>query len=259
MRRSPPSRHPRARRCLRPTAPCVPRPLPHGTRPAARRGTCAPTSRRDLRTTRGGPRNRRSQHPDPAGPPRGAPERRFSPAARLAGIFCCPGAEPIVLSRCQRDVNQRPQPTATGEPESGSIQRDLRLGATRRNRLRRNGKEGVDGSSPSEGFRNSLQMGHVWRFLFGQMFPNVPLAFPHVPRWAKPVGWLVVKGFVTDLGELIDRSTIARMTTRGRAPRSVPRPTTFAAPRVGERSTTQGQAQRSESSTAGPTRYLDCR
>jgi hypothetical protein len=55
--------------------------------------------------------------------------------------------------RCQRDVNQRPQPTATGEPGNDPIKPNLRLDATRRNRLRRNGKEGVDGSSPSEGFR----------------------------------------------------------------------------------------------------------
>jgi putative intracellular protease/amidase len=64
------------------------------------------------------------------------------------------------LPRCQRDVNQRPQPTATGESaESGSIQRDLRLDATRRNHLRRNGKEGVDGSRPSEGLKY-LQIRH---------------------------------------------------------------------------------------------------
>ena len=56
------------------------------------------------------------------------------------------------LPRCQRDVNQRPQPTATRGPESGGNQRDLRLAETRRNHLRRNGKEGVNGSSPLEGF-----------------------------------------------------------------------------------------------------------
>jgi hypothetical protein len=32
------------------------------------------------------------------------------------------------------------------------VKRNLRLAETRRNRLRRNGKEGVDGSSPLEGF-----------------------------------------------------------------------------------------------------------
>jgi hypothetical protein len=50
--------------------------------------------------------------------------------------------------RCQREVNQRPKPTATREPESGRNQRNRRLAETRRNHPRRNGKEGVQGSSP---------------------------------------------------------------------------------------------------------------
>ena len=54
--------------------------------------------------------------------------------------------------RDRLDVNAmstgaRNQPQPEG-PKSGCFQRDLRLDATRRNRLRRNGKEGVQGSSP---------------------------------------------------------------------------------------------------------------
>ena len=51
-------------------------------------------------------------------------------------------------ARCQRDVNRRPQPTATRKPEDGCTRPDQGLAATCRNRLRRNGKEGVQGSSP---------------------------------------------------------------------------------------------------------------
>ena len=44
---------------------------------------------------------------------------------------------------------KQPQPLS---PKAGVIQRDLRLDATSRNHSRRNGKEGVNGSSPLEGF-----------------------------------------------------------------------------------------------------------
>ena len=63
------------------------------------------------------------------------------------------GAAHAECRRCQRDVNQRSQLTATAEPANGFNQSDLLLAETRRKRLRRNGKEGVDGSSPSEGLK----------------------------------------------------------------------------------------------------------
>jgi hypothetical protein len=72
-------------------------------------------------------------------------------------------------ARCQRDVNRRPQPTATRKPENGCTRPDQGLAATHRNHLRRNGKEGVNGSSPLEGFAEGPCK---WRF----HVPRVPTA-----------------------------------------------------------------------------------
>ena len=69
------------------------------------------------------------------------------PARLMAGEY-----PPQGLLGCQRDVNQRPKPTATRKPETGSHSAGYGLAGNRRNHLRRNGKEGVQRFSPSEGF-----------------------------------------------------------------------------------------------------------
>jgi hypothetical protein len=52
-------------------------------------------------------------------------------------------------------ARNQPQPAS---PKAAAYQRNRRLAATLRNRLRRNGKEGVNGSSPLEGFKEGQQM-----------------------------------------------------------------------------------------------------
>ena len=62
---------------------------------------------------------------------------------------------------------ERSQPVATGGkwdcPENGSNKPKPLPWVAISCRAPQNGKEGVDGSSPSEGFRKSLQKGYVWR------------------------------------------------------------------------------------------------
>jgi hypothetical protein len=51
------------------------------------------------------------------------------------------------------------QPVANGTPRKTLKQADPQPAATRRNRVAAHGKEGVDGSSPSEGSQNPRKTG----------------------------------------------------------------------------------------------------
>jgi hypothetical protein len=88
-----------------------------------------------------------------------APRHGLVGHERVELLVADPPGDELDVKTMSTSARNQPQ---TREPENGCNQPNRRLAETRRNRLRRNGKEGVDGSSPSEGSAKSAAR---WRLL----------------------------------------------------------------------------------------------